>query len=266
MAIVLALGVGSVESAIPNPTNKRYYACFSKQSGAVRLINYPKVSSCKKGERLRTWNAQGPQGVQGAQGVQGPQGPSGSSNCDDIADKPHDLADGQVGWGEVANKPAGFAEGVDDVGSVGYVSQIVATDTISVNVEHSYLSTGWPKSVFVQFQVVPSFTSGGGDLSIRYVTNAVADGSLTYRVYVTAEGIPGTADVPIEISRRRVRRRARTGQAQGCPRRCRDGPGEEGHQEDWVARRGHRMSPRGAGVRSCRESARVGGSGCRGMR
>ena len=83
----------------------------------MRLINYPKVSTCPTGEKLIKWNAKGPAGPAGAQGVQGPkgdQGPagaSGSSNWGDIANKPADLADGQIGWGEIVNKPAGFADG-----------------------------------------------------------------------------------------------------------------------------------------------------------
>jgi len=75
--IVLALGVGTVYAAIPNG-NGKYFACFIKSTGVVKLINYPKVSTCPKGEKLISWNAQGPAGPQGAQGPQGPQGAQGA--------------------------------------------------------------------------------------------------------------------------------------------------------------------------------------------
>ena len=93
--IVLALGVGTVYAAIPNG-NGTYRACLVKATGNVRLINYPKVSTCPKGEKLISWNAKGPAGAAGAQGPQGPAGPAD--------------------WNAIPNKPAGFADGVDDAG------------------------------------------------------------------------------------------------------------------------------------------------------
>ena len=59
LLVVLALGAGTVYAAIPTGDGK-YYACLVKSSGAVRLINYPKVKTCKSGERLINWNAKGP--------------------------------------------------------------------------------------------------------------------------------------------------------------------------------------------------------------
>ena len=76
VAIILALGVGTVFAAIPNG-NGTYYACYVKDTGVVKLINYPKVSTCPKGERLTSWNAQGPVGPAGAQGPTGPVGAAG---------------------------------------------------------------------------------------------------------------------------------------------------------------------------------------------
>ena len=43
----------------------------------MRLINYPKVSTCPKGEKLISWNAKGPAGPAGPVGPQGVQGPKG---------------------------------------------------------------------------------------------------------------------------------------------------------------------------------------------
>ena len=122
LLVVLALGAGTVYAAIPNGDGK-YYACLTKSTGALKVINYPKVK-CATGQQLLKWSQQGPAGAQGAQGVQGPQGPagaSGSSNWGDIANKPADLADGQVGWGEVANKPDALADGVVGWGEVANV-------------------------------------------------------------------------------------------------------------------------------------------------
>jgi len=45
LLVVLALGAGTVYAAIPNGTGT-YHACYVKATGAVRLINYPKVKTC----------------------------------------------------------------------------------------------------------------------------------------------------------------------------------------------------------------------------
>ena len=94
----------------PSPTGAaRYYACYVKNTGAVRLINYPKVSTCPKGQKLINWSAKGPQGPAGPQGAAGPQGPQGPA--------------GPADWNAIPNKPAGFADGADNV---GYVSTHVS--------------------------------------------------------------------------------------------------------------------------------------------
>ena len=69
--IVLAVGVGSAIAAIPNADGK-YYACRVTKTGTVRLINYPKVSTCPPGQKLFSWNAQGPAGPTGLTGPAGP--------------------------------------------------------------------------------------------------------------------------------------------------------------------------------------------------
>ena len=95
LLIVLALGAGTVYAAIPNG-NGTYYACYVKNTGAVRLINYPKVKTCPAGQKLIKWSAKGPAGAAGPQGPQGPAGPAD--------------------WNAIPNKPAGFADGVDNEG------------------------------------------------------------------------------------------------------------------------------------------------------
>lgn len=74
--IVLAVGVGSAIAAIPNADGK-FYACRVTKTGVVRVINYPKVSTCPPGQKLISWNAVGPQGAAGPQGPAGAQGPAG---------------------------------------------------------------------------------------------------------------------------------------------------------------------------------------------
>ena len=132
MAVVLSLGVTTVESAIPNPTNKRFYACFSKKTGAVRLINYPKVSSCKKGERLRQLERQGSdrrrrvsRERKDPRETQGPAGPAD--------------------WNAIPNIPAGFADGVDDAGVTGLkVTQYSRSSTIAANISQGITSPNCP--------------------------------------------------------------------------------------------------------------------------
>jgi hypothetical protein len=116
--IVLAVGVGSAIAAIPN--NGTYYACLTKSTGVMEVINYPKVK-CAKGTQLIKWSQQGPAGPQG---VQGPKGDPGPADWNAIANKPAGFADGQVSWGEVAGIPAGFADAVDDG---AFVSTVVTT-------------------------------------------------------------------------------------------------------------------------------------------
>jgi hypothetical protein len=84
---ILATALSPVSGAIPNPGDGRFHACFVKKTGVVKVIDYPKVSTCPKGQKLIDWGRtgpQGPQGPQGAQGVQGPQGPQGPQGLSGI--------------------------------------------------------------------------------------------------------------------------------------------------------------------------------------
>ena len=76
LVIILALGVGTVYAAIPNG-NGTYYACLTKSSGVVRLINYPKVK-CATGERFIKWKPAGAGGTGGCPGRAGTQGRPGA--------------------------------------------------------------------------------------------------------------------------------------------------------------------------------------------
>jgi hypothetical protein len=103
LALVVAVGIGSAIAVIPN--NGTYYACLVKSTGAVKVINYPKVK-CATGQKLLKWSQQGPAGPQGAQGPAGP-----------------------ADWNAIPNIPGGFKDGVDDV---GYTS-VTQSSTYSVN-------------------------------------------------------------------------------------------------------------------------------------
>ena len=118
LLIVLAVGAGTVYAAIPNGSGT-YYACLTKSSGVVRLINYPKVK-CATSERFIKWSQQGPAGPAG---VQGPKGDPGSAG-----------ASGSSSWGDIANKPAGFADGTDDVGYVSVTQSTTYTAATGVAV------------------------------------------------------------------------------------------------------------------------------------
>jgi hypothetical protein len=75
--VVAGVGVTQVSGAIPNPSDAKFYACFKKKSGVVKVVNYPKVSTCPKGQKLIDWGRTGPQGPAGAQGAQGAPGAQG---------------------------------------------------------------------------------------------------------------------------------------------------------------------------------------------
>ena len=126
VSLVLAVGVGTVFGAIPNPGDGRYHACRVKATGAVRLINYPKVSTCPKGQKLIDWGrtgpqgpagtagAQGPAGAEGAQGLQGAQGVPGTAGITKITltkvSKTFGIASGAI-KNDVATCPAGKVVG-----------------------------------------------------------------------------------------------------------------------------------------------------------
>lgn len=53
------------------------YACQGERSGTIRIV--PAGSACMRGEKLISWNVQGPAGPAGAQGPAGPAGPAGAA-------------------------------------------------------------------------------------------------------------------------------------------------------------------------------------------
>ena len=73
-------GAGTVYAAIPNG-NGTYYACYVKNTGAVRLINYPKVKHLSGGEKLIKWSATGTGGAGRTRRAKGEQGPKGDQGA-----------------------------------------------------------------------------------------------------------------------------------------------------------------------------------------
>jgi hypothetical protein len=126
LALVVAVGVGSAIAIIPS--NGTYSACLTKSTGAVEVINYPKVQ-CTKGEKLIRWNAKGPQGAQGPAGPQGAQGDPGPKGEQGPKGDP-----GPADWNAIGNIPAGFKDGVDDRGVTGVkVTRVLGPGTTIAN-------------------------------------------------------------------------------------------------------------------------------------
>jgi hypothetical protein len=79
LASVLLAGVlagGAVGVIVGASTTPQLHACVQK---TTNLMRYTTGTSCKSGEKLVSWNVQGPAGARGATGATGPQGPSGGS-------------------------------------------------------------------------------------------------------------------------------------------------------------------------------------------
>ena len=133
LLVVLALGAGTVYAAIPNRSGT-YYACRVKNTGAVRLINYPKVKTCPAGQKLIKWSATG---VQGPAGPAGPVGPAGPAD-----------------WNAIANKPAGFADGVDNGDTTrSFIAEI--SDEYSAG-QDGYVEVTWPVGLDVKVTLIPA--------------------------------------------------------------------------------------------------------------
>jgi len=114
LAVVLvAPGLDPVSGAIPN-AGGTYSACLTKASGAVKVINYPKVK-CAKGQRLIKWNQKGPAGAPGAAGAQGAAGATGAAgitkiNLTTVVSAPMPVPSGETRTA-IATCPAGKAVG-----------------------------------------------------------------------------------------------------------------------------------------------------------
>ncbi len=73
-----AVGAGALgASAAGAATSSKIYACYSTKTDALTYLDYPKVTTCARGETRISWNASGPQGAKGAKGAQGSAGSQG---------------------------------------------------------------------------------------------------------------------------------------------------------------------------------------------
>ena len=187
--IVLAVGVGSAIAAIPT-RNGTYYACLTKSSGVVRLINYPRVE-CAKGEKLINWNAKGPAGPAGLQGAQGPQGVQGVQGDQGPKGDP-----GPADWNAIPNIPGGFKDGVDNI---GYTTTVITGFGIWGVFTGSFPIAGsFPRNVEVRFSLIPVTENGRLGL-VKVDATSLPSGDLAYRVYVESYA-PGTTYFNIRMT------------------------------------------------------------------
>jgi hypothetical protein len=76
LPLTLAAGVAfAAEPGARTPTSAVINACINKKTRLVRIV--PASGSCKRGESVLAWNAQGPAGGRGANGSAGAAGPAG---------------------------------------------------------------------------------------------------------------------------------------------------------------------------------------------
>jgi hypothetical protein len=77
LALVFLLAAGGVAAAAIPASNGVITGCYSKTTGALRVIDAEAGATCAKSEKRVTWNQQGPRGKQGVRGPKGAQGPPG---------------------------------------------------------------------------------------------------------------------------------------------------------------------------------------------
>jgi hypothetical protein len=76
--LVLGGGAWVAQAAIPDSSGA-ITACVVKASGQIRLIDTAKVTGCKTGEQVVSWNQQGQPGAPGTNGTDGSNGSDGVS-------------------------------------------------------------------------------------------------------------------------------------------------------------------------------------------
>jgi hypothetical protein len=104
----------------------------------------------------------------GAQGIQGPKGDPGPAG-----------ASGSSSWGDIANKPTGFADGVDNEGGPGYVSATQpGTYAITTVGGIKTIQVDTPVGTDIELTVIPTAGSAGSVLELR--EEAYTRGPATY--------------------------------------------------------------------------------------
>src|SRR5712691_4074663 len=79
-AAILALAAGVAYATIPD-SGGVIHGCYSKTSGALRVIDTGLGQTCNGTENPLNWSQTGPTGPQGNTGATGPQGPQGNTGA-----------------------------------------------------------------------------------------------------------------------------------------------------------------------------------------
>lgn len=85
--VATTMATGIAVASIPSASGV-FHGCYSKKTGALRLIDPSKQQKCHAGEAAVSWNKAGLQGKPGPQGNPGPQGkqgPAGSPPAPDLS-------------------------------------------------------------------------------------------------------------------------------------------------------------------------------------
>ena len=86
-AVTVAIGGAGYAIAANTPATV-FYGC-SAADNSVKLITAGTAPTCKVGETLQSWNAQGPQGLPGTQGLPGQPGAQGPVGQASVVGFPH---------------------------------------------------------------------------------------------------------------------------------------------------------------------------------
>jgi hypothetical protein len=86
-APVAALAANDAAQSAGRATTNRLRACVRRRTGIMRMLSGPR-QRCRRGERLVTWNVQGPAGAPGPAGPQGTPGPGGPQGAPGPAGAP----------------------------------------------------------------------------------------------------------------------------------------------------------------------------------
>jgi len=146
--LVVAAGVtltaGVAWSAIPNSSTGSIAGCYSKTTGALRVIDKQAGKRCKSYERELAWQQAGAQGTQGAQGTPGAQGPQGAQGTPG--------AQGAQGPGGPAGSPGGSGQGyrVVDANGVDLGALVRAPDDDNAPIPGDPIEFQAGRSVIVQ--------------------------------------------------------------------------------------------------------------------
>ena len=150
LVIILALGVGTVYAAIPNGSGT-YYACLRqdhRRGAAHQLPQGEHLSGGREAHQVerhrdrRVRQGPGPQGP-GTPGTQGPAGPAD--------------------WNAIPNKPAGFADGVDNV---GYVSTTYPDVHSLLGGDYTWVLVEIPVGTDVELTLIPVGPAGSENVEV----------------------------------------------------------------------------------------------------